>query len=144
MLVDPSHLPLFSDPYCGIQRYLLPLLTHSYQARISLRAHQKELLSKLITSTKSLKETQLTTFSVLPKPQPFQEDPKYKHCHTLGAVINASGQHLQKIPPFTILRCAIEEVVSQGRDSDTEALFRTIDAILPPMSSEDRYRYQVS
>ena len=133
-----------SDFYSDIQRYLLPLLTYSYQARLSIKAHQKDLLARLTTSIESLKDTQSKTFSVLPKPKPFQEDPIYKDCHTLDAVVAASQEETQKMPSFSVLRCAIEEFATQGLDANTEELFRAIEAKFPFLNSEHEAQYQVS
>jgi len=126
------------------QRYLLPLLTHSYQARLALKLHQKDLLSRLTTSIESLKQTQTESFTVLPKLPPFREDPKYNDCRTLDQAVSASNDAPQEIPPFTVLRCAIEELAAQSRDVDTEELFRAIEAKLPWLRSEDGAQYQAS
>jgi hypothetical protein len=125
------------------QRYLLPLLTQSYQARLSIKAHQKYLLTRLTTSIDSLKDTQSASFSVLPKPENFQEDPMYRDCHTLDAVIAVSGEKTLDISPFSVLRSAIEEFVAQGKDADTGDLFRAIEAKFPILKSEDGAQYRV-
>ena len=130
---------LYNNP----QRYLLPLLAQSYQARLSIEAHQKYLLTRLTTSIDSLKDTQSASFSVLPKPVHFQEDPMYMGCHTLDAVISASGERALDISPFSVLRSAIEEFVAQGKDADTGELFRAIEAKFPILKSEDGAQYRV-
>jgi hypothetical protein len=121
----------------------MPLLTQSYQARLSIKAHQKDLLTRLTTSITSLKEHQSESFSVLPKPELFTEAPRYKDCHTLDGIVAVSDKP-KEIPQFSVLRCAIEEFMAQSRDADTEALFRAIEAKLPWLNSEDGARYQVS
>jgi hypothetical protein len=122
----------------------MPLLIQSYQARLALKAHQNDLLTRLTISIDSLKETQSKCFSVLPEPEQFKEDPKYRECHTLDAIVAASQNKEKEIPPFSVLRCAIEESVSQNRDVGTEALFCAIAAKLPWLNSEDGVQYQVS
>jgi len=138
------YLAFLSDSHSDIQRYLLPLFSYSYQARFSIKTHQKDLLARLTTSIESLKDTQSRTFSVLPKPKPFQEDPTYKDCHTLDAVVAASQEETQKMPSFSVLRCAIEEFATQGLDASTEELFRAIEVKFPSLNSEHGAQYQVS
>jgi hypothetical protein len=95
-----------------------------------------------MTSIESLKQTQNQSFSALPKPAPFKEELKYKDCHTLDQAISASNEKPQEIPPFSVLRCAIEEFAAQGRAVDSEELFRAIEVKLPWLNSEEGAKYQ--
>lgn len=105
-----------------------------------------DLLTRLTVSIESFKEAQTKPFSVLPKPAPFKEDSKFKHCHTLDQIVDTSDEKLQIIPPFSVLRCTLEEFVAQGKEADTESLFRNIEAKLPWINSdpENGTLYQVS
>jgi hypothetical protein len=75
---------------------------------------------------------------------PFKEELKYKDCHTLDQIISASNEKPQEIPPFSVLRCAIEETAAQGRAVDSEELFRAIEVKIPWLNSEDGAKYQVN
>lgn len=144
VLIYLARFLLVFDLSCEIQRYLMPLLIQSYHARLSINTHQKDLLTRLATSIKSLKETQSETFSVLPMPQSFAENPKYRDCHTLDTIVAVSENNPKEIPPFSVLRCAMEEFAAQSRDPDTETLFRAIEAKLPWLNSENGSQYQVN
>ena len=100
---------------------------------------------RLTTSIESLKRAQVKSFSVLPKPAPFKEDPKFEHCHTLDQIADASDEKPWTIPPFSVLRCALEEFVAQSKEADTETLFRNIETKLPWINSdpENGTLYQV-
>jgi len=100
------------------------------------------LLSRLTTSIHNLKETQSGTFSVLPKPQPTQESSDYKNCHNLEQILVAGGERPQDVPPFSILRCALEEFEAVQREASTEALFEVLTNKLPWLQSEDGSKYQ--
>ncbi|KAF7975120.1 hypothetical protein HWV62_10413 [Athelia sp. TMB] len=123
-------------------RFLLPRLSSSLQARASIQAHQKDLLSRLTTSIHALKDTQSETFTILPKPRPFQENAEYKECHTLEQVIAAGGETPQDVPSFSILRCALEEFDAQNKEASTEELFALMTAKLPWLQSEEGAKYR--
>lgn len=59
--------------------------------------------------------------------------------------MGASNEKPQAIPPFSVLRCALEELVTQDKEADTESLFRNIEAKLPWIISdpENGALYQV-
>ncbi|KZP20165.1 hypothetical protein FIBSPDRAFT_919935 [Athelia psychrophila] len=123
-------------------RYILPLLSRSLQARVSIKVHQKDLLSRLTTSIQALKDTQSETFAILPKPQPFQENVVYKNCHNLEQILAAGGETPQDVPPFSVLRCALEEFEAQDTEASTEALFEMMASKLPWLQSEDGSKHQ--
>lgn len=138
-----SQTPVFANIHV-MQRFLLPLLTRSLQARVSIKAHQKDLLLRLTASIQALKATQHEAFSVLPRPGSVREDAEFKDCHTLEQIIAASGETPQDIPPFSVLRCTLEEFSAQGKDADTDGLFQAITSKLEWMQSDEGNRYQVS
>jgi hypothetical protein len=129
------------------QRYLLPRLARTQQARQALNSHHVELLRKLTTSLSSFKESQYESFSVLPRPISVTEHPKFKNCHTLDEIISTNGEkgsHLD-IPEVSILRCAIEEfsMGNESRRPSTEELFQVMSSKLPWLQSDLAPKYQV-
>ncbi|KII94972.1 hypothetical protein PLICRDRAFT_96791 [Plicaturopsis crispa FD-325 SS-3] len=115
------------------QRFLLPRITRSNQARISLKLHQKRLLESLTTSATSLKSAQADAFAALPRPNPRAEDPAYSDCKTLEEVVALRQKHEDvPIDAIAVLRCALH-----GHDGiNTEELFETLNSKLPDVTPE--------
>ncbi|KAF9779446.1 hypothetical protein BJ322DRAFT_352187 [Thelephora terrestris] len=119
-------------------RYLLPRLTASLQARISLQSHQLDLVGRLHSSVESLRATQEETFSVLPtaKPPGSREDSAFTGCLTLeelGTKIESERIGVETVPHFTLLRCALASG-KLDKPPTTEELFKNIEAHLPRLS----------
>ncbi|KAH8094832.1 hypothetical protein BXZ70DRAFT_946229 [Cristinia sonorae] len=122
-------------------RYIYPRLTQSYQARLSLRNHQKDLLSKLSASLTDLRSAQKETFPVLPIPDSYKEEAKYRDCHSLESIFAAS-EKVDDIPPLSLLRCAFEELGSHKENVVTsDLLFETLEARNAWIGSEEGTGY---
>ena len=59
--------------------------------------------------------------------------------------MDAGDEKPWTIPPFSVLRCALEEFVAKSKEADTESLFRNIETKLPWINSdpENGTLYQV-
>ena len=129
------------------QRYLLPRLTASLQARKSLQSHQLGLLERLNTSVQSLRSTQTEAFAVLPTPEPpvLREDSAFAGCSTLEELagkIESENMAIDAVPHFTVLRCAL----ASGRLDEqptTEQLFKIIENNFPRFSLASNVELQV-
>lgn len=126
-----------------MQRYLYPRLAQTYDARYSIQAHQKNLLGKLTESAAALKATQTEAFSLFPSPQLFKEDTKYEACHTLDEIATAS-EDKKDIPELSLLRCAIEDLMSQNKTSSTEAIFQSLEAKFTWLIADENAKYEVN
>lgn len=120
------------------QRYLLPRLTASLQARKSLQSHQLGLVERLHTSIRSLRAAQEETFTVLPtaKPPGLREDAAFSGCLTLerlNAKIDSEKIGIDTIPHFTVLRCALASGKLEKQPT-TEELFKNIEDHFPLLS----------
>ncbi|KAI0638363.1 hypothetical protein C8Q77DRAFT_1048683 [Trametes polyzona] len=116
-------------------RFVYPRIAQTYQARLSLRTHNKALLERLTQSLEDLKTSQRSTFAVLPRPEPFREPTRYRGCRNLTQLAEASKGE-KDIPPITLLRCAIQEC-SKGTQKATSAeLFRLLEEKFPWVSEE--------
>lgn len=120
------------------QRYLLPRLTQSYQARLALRKHQSALIARLTDSASALKATQAESYNDLPRTVPVYEDSQYTQCHTIDDLLSYAGSSREEstqpgaaIPDITILRCALEDLGRSNTDgTSTEELFRHLESKL--------------
>ncbi|KAI0960456.1 hypothetical protein AcW1_004963 [Taiwanofungus camphoratus] len=121
-------------------RLIYPKIAHTFQARRSLQTHQRDLLTRLTTRLRALKTTQEATFAVLPKAEPFT-DTRYGHCRTLDEVVSAS-EDKRDVPESTLLRCAIEDLTSQGRKATTEEIVLALETKLPWLKSEEDTEYR--
>ncbi|KAL6305817.1 hypothetical protein BKA93DRAFT_895834 [Sparassis latifolia] len=117
-------------------KFIYPRLSQSYHARHALRSHQRNLLGKLTDSVTALKTTQTETFVILPQAEPFKDPAQYGDCHTLDEFVAASKDS-RDLPPFSLLRCAIEGLVSQDQKPTTEDIFQTLESKLPWLKSEE-------
>jgi hypothetical protein len=129
------------------QRYLLPRLAATSQARISLQIHQLALVERLNTSVRSLKATQEETFAVLPtaKPPGLREDAAFSGCITLeglGTKIESEKIGIETIPHFTVLRCALASG-KLDKQPTTEELFKGIEDRLPRLGLASNMELQV-
>ncbi|KAI0082349.1 hypothetical protein K474DRAFT_500649 [Panus rudis PR-1116 ss-1] len=122
-------------------RYVYPRLTKSFEARISIREHQRDLLQKLNTSLSALKEEQTRAFCDLPRSEPYREGPAWADCHTVKALQAACEklQDKQRPPPLSVLRCVIEDMTAKGESVTTQALFGTIESSFSVSAHEDDY-----
>lgn len=142
-VVDPH-----KDPF---QRYLLPRLVQSYQARIALRKHQSALIARLTESASALKATQAESYKDLPRTVPVYEDSQYAQCHTINDLLSHVGRSRKEstqpgvdIPDITILRCALEELGRSKTDgTSTEELFRHLESKLLWLGGEEGAARQV-
>ncbi|KAH7930680.1 hypothetical protein BV22DRAFT_46754 [Leucogyrophana mollusca] len=132
-------------------RYILPRLTHSYHARLSLRQHQSSLLARLTDSLSALKSAQASSFADLPRPIPFKEDPRYSQCNTLDEVIaqrdmEAPDNEKMDVEDITLLRCALLELSRAKGEHDegvsTEELFGHLESKLPWLRGDEGVSHQ--
>jgi hypothetical protein len=141
--VDTHNIPL--------QRYLLPRLAQSYQARLALRKHQSALIARLTESASALKATQAESYKDLPRTVPVYEDSQYAQCHAIDDLLShvessreESTQSGADIPDITILRCALEELGrSKTDDTPTEELFRHLESKFSWLGGEEGAARQV-
>ena len=129
------------------QRYLLPRLTASLQARISLQSHQLGLVERLHASARSLRATQEETFAVLPivKPPGLRKDSAFAGCLTLedlGTKIESEKIEVETVPHFTVLRCALASG-KLDKQPTTEELFKNIEEHLPRLGLAGNVELQV-
>ncbi|EMD40948.1 hypothetical protein CERSUDRAFT_111523 [Gelatoporia subvermispora B] len=121
-------------------RFLYPRISQTYQARLSLKTHQRGLLDRLTRSLEDLKSAQRDTFAILPKPELFK-DPKYEKCHTLDdLILRSEGRH--DVPNITVLRCALEELKARGSSTSTEEIFATLGPKLPQLQATEAQQYE--
>lgn len=129
------------------QRYLLPRLTASFQARKSLQNHQLDLVERLRASVRSLRTTQEETFTVLPtaKPPGLREDAPFSGClnlEGLDAKIESEKIGVDAVPYFTVLRCALASGKLEKQPT-TEELFKSIEDHLPRLGLANNVELQV-
>lgn len=99
------------------------------------------------TSVQSLKATQEETFAVLPtaKPPGLREDASFSGCLTLeqlDAKIGSEKIGAEKVPDFTVLRCALASGKLEKQPT-TEELFKSIEDHLPRLSLANNVELQV-
>lgn len=133
------------------QRFLLPRIAQTTNARHSLKTHHVILMRRLTTSLSFLKESQAEFHAVLPHPQPFKEPAKFAGCHSVAEVLMELGEKdpvMQNMPPVSLIRCGIHDY-GRGKEGDvakptTEELFRYLEGQVPWLVSEDGLRYEVA
>ena len=130
------------------QRYLLPRLTASLQARKSLQSHQLGLIERLHASARSLRATQEGAFAVLPttKPPGLREDSPFSECLTLRELngkIESETIDTDSVPHFTVLRCALGSGKLEKQPTAAE-LFKSIEDHLPRLGLASDMGLQVS
>ena len=142
-----SLLDTISEIECRTQKFLLPRLTRSALARRSLKQHQASLLSQLNESLKSFKESQAKTFEVLPAPEPKYEPVDFRDLRTLADLLSKVGGEgeaaMTDVPPFTVLRCALEELDLSGKKPTREELFDLLEGKIPWLRTEEGANYEV-
>ncbi|KAI0796969.1 hypothetical protein C8Q75DRAFT_742879 [Abortiporus biennis] len=121
-------------------RHIYPRLSKSYEARIAIRNHQKDLFQKLTTSLESYKTTQLEAYADLPRPLPYKEDKKYQEHHNLEGILTTS-ENVQDIPLPSLLRCAIEELVSKKEAVTSQAIFDLLENRIPLLQTDEGAPY---
>lgn len=148
MTLDAPYIRHSQKPF---QRYLLPRLAQSYQARLALRKHQSTLIARLTESASALKASQAESYKDLPRIVPIYEDSQHAQCHAIDDVLSHAGSSGEEsihpgadIPDVTILRCALEELGCSKTDgTSTEELFRYLESKLPWLGREDGAARQV-
>ncbi|KAL4081557.1 hypothetical protein V8B97DRAFT_2001709 [Scleroderma yunnanense] len=144
-------------------RYLLPRISQSYHARLTLRHHHLSLLERLKNSAHELKAEQVASYKELPRLAEYREDEPFAHFETLDDIIAhvqrsassspprtpasaESGMNGDDVPDLTILRCGIAELTrTKGQDGGgdasgdangvtTEKLFAVLERKLPWLS----------
>lgn len=123
-------------------RFLFPRIVQTSQARLSLKVHQSQLLRKLHEGLVSLKEQQVQSFAVLPKPIPFKEAEHLSQCQSVAQLRDTlesknSNSWRDHVPVVTFLRCAISDVSKQiGQDEvPTEAIFECLETQIGPVET---------
>ncbi|CCM00676.1 uncharacterized protein FIBRA_02715 [Fibroporia radiculosa] len=134
-------------------RFIYPRIAQTFHARLSLRRHQTGLLHRLTASLEQLKETRAETAAVLPRPELFR-DARYGQCQTLDDVLSASTDVSENketskdeasgrnVPPETLLRCAIADVVKTEQKPTSEAIFVHLEGKMPWLREEDGLSFQ--
>lgn len=125
------------------QRYLLPRVMHSTEARLSLVAHQKSLLKKLYSTASEVRKTQTETLKTLPPASAPQEDLRYTKCSSIQEVQAIEPDSKELPPPFTLLRITFS--TSEGAEAGlpTETIFQSLENQLPWLKeSEEGLAYQ--
>ncbi|EIW82296.1 hypothetical protein CONPUDRAFT_164918 [Coniophora puteana RWD-64-598 SS2] len=119
-------------------RYILPRLTHSYQARHSIQSHQTDLLSRLNSSLAAYKSVQAESFADLPRKQPDAEETDWATCQNLDDILAKVESRKEKersteVPDVTLLRCGLVELVEKEGDGkvDTEQLYSHLEKKIP-------------
>jgi len=148
MALDMSVVDPHRDPF---QRYLLPRLVQSYQARLALLKHQSALIARLTESASALQVTQAESYKDLPRTVPVYEDSQYARCHAIDDLLSHVGSSREDsaqpgadIPDITILRCALEELGRSKTDgTSTEELFRHLESKLLWLGGEEGAGRQV-
>ncbi|KAF9491375.1 hypothetical protein BDN71DRAFT_1421783 [Pleurotus eryngii] len=119
-------------------RFLLPRIARTFIARQSLKTHHLSLIRKLTTDLAVLKEAQSESYSILPRPEPFKEPEEFSTCTSIDAVL-AINSSPDKIPPITLLRCAIADFSKLHREESpsTEELFQVMEAKFPSLTTPE-------
>ncbi|KAJ3551653.1 hypothetical protein NM688_g4582 [Phlebia brevispora] len=117
-------------------RYIYPRLNQTFQARLALRNHQKDLLARFTESLTITKQIQNETFAVLPQPHPYKETPQFAICHTTDDIISLV-EDSHDIPGPSLLRCTIEELGLKGQKATTEAIFQHVESKFPWIQSQE-------
>lgn len=146
-----SNTPAVGTNRNPLQRYLLPRLTQSYQARLALRKHQSALIARLTESASALKATQAESYKDLPRAVTVYEDSQYAECRTIDDLLSRVASFREEtsepdadIPDVTILRCALEELGHTKTDgTSTEELFRHLESKLVWLGGEEGATRQV-
>ncbi|EIM88599.1 uncharacterized protein STEHIDRAFT_167855 [Stereum hirsutum FP-91666 SS1] len=121
-------------------RFILPRLTETFMARHSIMGHQNTLLKQLVGSLETTREAQKSTFATLPKVEPLHEIVPYRDCQTLADIVAAKeAKPPPKIPPYTVLSCALADFVAKGEQPTTEELFHEISSKLPWIEGNTSY-----
>jgi hypothetical protein len=137
------------------QRFLLPRITQSSLARQSLKSHHLSLLKRLTTSLTFLKETQLESFSVLPRPDPFKESKRYSECQSVAEVLEVvkagdqgADPDYSSLPLVTLLRCAIADLRKAEERNNlkptTEEVFRYLECQIPWLVTDEGLEFEAS
>lgn len=109
-------------------------------ARHSIMGHQNTLLKQLVGSLETTREAQKSTFATLPKVEPLHEIVPYRDCQTLADIVAAKeAKPPPKIPPYTVLSCALADFVAKGEQPTTEELFHEISSKLPWIEGNTSY-----
>lgn len=124
------------------KKFIYPRLHASFEARLALHHHQKELLGRLTRSLEYLKESQKETFAILPQPRAAKEHPQYVICHTLDDILSLAEES-HDIPGQSLLRCAIEELGLKNEKATTQAIFLLLESKFPWISSEEEPQNEV-
>ncbi|KAG6821519.1 hypothetical protein H0H93_000028 [Arthromyces matolae] len=127
-------------------RFLLPRITQTSLARRSLKTHHISLLRRLNENLASIQKAQTETHSVLPSPDPSQEDLQFRNCIAVADILKIVGDKPNNIPPVTLLRCSIEHF-SKVEEADasrptTEELFSYMESQISWLVSEDGLKYE--
>lgn len=92
-----------------------------------------------------LKEAQSESYSILPRPEPFKEPEEFSACTSIDAIL-AINSSPDKIPPITLLRCAIADFSKLHREESpsTEELFQVMEAKFPSLTTPEGSAVEVS
>jgi hypothetical protein len=110
---------------CGIlmpaQRFILPRLTRSLEARHALASHQRRLMMQLTSSLDELKTARKEAFSILPAPTRRYEDERSAECHTIEDLLELKTDESIAVSMWNtaLLRCAIEQCVARDKHQPT-------------------------
>ena len=126
-----------------VQRFIYPRLAQSFQARLALRNHQKDLLTRFNATLQATRESQRETFAILPTPQTHKENPQFAICHTTDDIVSLV-ETSHDIPGPSMLRCAIEELGLKGEKATTDAIFQLLETKFPWIQSLDETLNEVS
>ena len=93
-------------------------------------------------SLEATKAAKKLTYEVLPKAQPFKEDPQFAICHTTEDLASLAEES-HDIPAQSLLRCAIEELGSKNEKATVEAIFQLLETRFPWILSETEQQNEV-
>lgn len=127
------------------QRFLLPRIIASNQARLSLKQHQQGLFIRLLESATSLKAKQEESYVNIPRPNAHTELSHWASCTSFSAMEKVMEAD-SKVQPQeqTILRCAIEELKAAEKDATTENIFDLVHKKMTWVSQLELSQTQVS
>lgn len=124
------------------QRYILPRLTSSFQARSAIQKHQLDLFSKFNSSLQSLKETQTDAFTILPSACPdfTRRDAEFAQCQTVDELKAKFDVEKKDIPPVTLVRCTL---ASTSEKLTTEGVYEALEKHFPHLNLSQDAQLQV-
>lgn len=130
-----------------MQRFLLPRITRSALARRALKEHQVAQLRRLTASLAELRTTQRETFAVLPAPAPAHRAPEPAEFAEKQSLAEVNADEVAKggvVPPYTLLRCAIADLVARDARKPTgEEVLALLDTRFGCLAREEGAEYRV-